>query len=135
MMAALGLKDDYQQDGRVVSQFLDTSAVSQTMQQNHETLLRLGAVYKQVMASFGQFSHDTLVASTRALAATDANTYTTIENQIMSLTNQRNSLASEIRSVLYNAAFNNQAASEQQLESLIARATRLLARSGALAAG
>src|SRR5438132_12410933 len=87
------------------------------------------------MASFGQFSHDTLVASTRALAATDANTYTSIENQIMSLTNQRDRLASEIRNVLYNAAFNNQSASEQQMESLIARANALLALSGALAAG
>ena len=135
MMAALGLNDDYQQDGRVVSQFLETGAVSQAMRQGNETLLRLGAAYKQIMASFGQFSHDTLVASTRALAATDANTYTSIENQIMSLTNQRDRLASEIRNVLYNAAFNNQSASEQQMESLIARANALLARSGALAAG
>ena len=135
MMAVLGLQDDYQQDGRVVSQFLDTGAISRAMRKHHETLLRLGDAYKQVMASFGQFSHDTLLASTRALATTDNSTYTSIENQITSLTDQRNDLASQMQNVLYNAAFKNQSASEQRMKSLIAQANSLLAQSGELAAG
>ena len=135
MLAVLGLQDDYQQDGRVVGQFLDTQAISPAMRKHHETLLRLGSAYKQVMASFGQFSHDTLVASTWALATTDDSIYTSIEDQITSLTNRRNALASQMRDVLNNAAFMNQASSEEQMKSLINQANSLLAESGALAAG
>jgi hypothetical protein len=135
MLAVLGLRDDYQQDGRVVSQFLDTQAVSPVMQQNRETLLRLGDTYKQIMASFGQFSHDTLVASTRAVGSTDPDTYASIEEEITSLTDQRNDLASQMRDVLNKAAFENQATSEQQMTNMIAQGNSLLAQAAALAAG
>ena len=60
-----------------------------------ETLLRLGAVYKQLTASFGSFAMYTLVASTKALASgssTDDSTYTTIEGKIADLTTQRDAL-------------------------------------------
>ena len=135
MMAVLGLQDDYQQDGRVVTQFLNEKALSKGLRKHEETLVRLGTVYKQVMASFGQFSHDTLVASTRALSSNSAGdtTYTSIENRITSLTDQRNTLAAEIRGVLFNAEFKNQAASEHEMKGLIAQANSLLEQAQDLA--
>ena len=76
----LGLKDDYQTDGRAVVEPLFDWAVPQTLRAHRETLLRLGEVYKQLTASFGSFAMYTLVASTKALASgssTDDSTYTT----------------------------------------------------------
>ena len=85
MMTLLGLKDDYQTDGRAVVEPLFDWAVPQTLRAHRETLLRLGEVYKQLTASFGSFAMYTLVASTKALASgssADDSTYTTIEAAI-----------------------------------------------------
>jgi hypothetical protein len=78
---------------------------------------------------------DILKASTRALASNDSGdaTYTSIENQIASLTTQRDALAGQIKSALSGAAFNGQALSEQQATSLIAQATSLIAQAHTLA--
>jgi hypothetical protein len=68
----------------------------------------LGAVYKQITAPFGAFAHDALVASTRALAsgsATDDSAYAATEARIAELTQRRDALVAQIRTVLNDAAF------------------------------
>src|SRR3954447_5706512 len=82
MLSLLGLKDDYVSDGRVVTEFLKGNATGKSLDAHHETLERLGALYKQVNASFGEFSLNTLCASTRALASNtlDDSTYANTEN-------------------------------------------------------
>jgi hypothetical protein len=136
MLTLLGLHDDYGHDGRAVVEPLYAWAVPQTLQAHRETLLRLGAVYKQLNAAFGSFAMDTLKASTKALAsgsATDDSTYTAIENQIASLTSQRNTLASTIKGALSAAAFDGQALDEQQAKGWIDQAQSLIDQAHALA--
>lgn len=132
MMALLGLHDDYVQDGRVLIEALDTKATPQTLIAHEETVRRLGDVYEQLNASFGQFSMDTLTASTKALKSTDDSYYNSIENSIQSLTNQRNMVASQIRTTLNSATFDGQALNEQQAKQLISQAQSLLDQASAL---
>jgi hypothetical protein len=137
MLALLGLKDDYVHDGRVVTELMQSSAVPSSLRAHHETVLELGTVYKQLNASFGSFAMDTLVASTRGLASNDAGdaTYTSIENQIQSLTGQRDALATQMKGALDAAAFNDQAINEQQAKQLIDQAQALLDQAHSLAVG
>jgi hypothetical protein len=134
ILTLLGLRDDYQSDGRVLIEALDTSATPQSLIAHRETVRRLGAIYEQVNASFGQFSMDTLVASTRALKSTDETVYSSIEGSIASLTTQRDALASQIKVALSSAAFDGQALNEQQAKAWIAQAQSLLDQAQALAA-
>ncbi|MFL5801136.1 MAG: hypothetical protein ACJ8CR_05265 [Roseiflexaceae bacterium] len=135
MLTLLGLHDDYIHDGRAVVELLYDWAVPQTLRAHRETLLRLGAVYKQLNASFGQFSMDTLTASTKALksgSAVDDQTYTSIEGEIQSLTAERDALASQIKAQLGAAVFGGQAINEQQAKDLIDQSEALLERAHAL---
>ena len=136
MLTLLGLKDDYQTDGRAVVEPLFDWAVPRTLRAHRETLLRLDATYKQLMAPFGAFGMNTLKASTTALASgssTDDSTYTRIEGQIKDLTDARNALATEIRTGLNAAEFSGQALNEQVAKGWIARGEDLLSRAAALA--
>ena len=138
MLGLLGLRDDYIHDGRVIVEPLHAAAVPASLRAHRETLLRLGAVYKQLNAPFGQFSSATLLASTRALTSgggTDDGTYTTIENAIASLTAAREVLAGQIRAALEDAAFAGQALNEQQAKGYIEAAETLIRQAAALAAG
>ncbi len=135
MLTLLGLKDDYGHDGRAVVEPLFDWAVPQTLIAHRETLLRLGAVYKQLNASFGEFAMDTLAASTKALesnAAGDA-TYISLESSIASLTGQRDTLAAQIKAALDAAAFDGQALNEQQAKGWIDQAHDLITQADALA--
>jgi len=138
VLTLLGLHDDYQTDGRAVTQIAREDALPVSLRVHHPSLERLGDVYKQLMASFGSFSMDTLTASTRALASgssSDDSTYTTIEGQISSLTDQRNDLAADIRTGLNQAEFGGRNLSENQIRAWIASANDLLAQADALANG
>src|SRR3989454_12460866 len=106
MRALLGLANDTEPAGRAVVEPLFAWAVSQALVAHRETLLRLGAIYKQLNAPFGQFGRNTLRASTRALASgssADDSVYTAAENAITTLTAQRDALALEIRHALNGA--------------------------------
>jgi len=133
MMTLLGLHDDYVMDGRVLIEALETQATPQALIAHRETLRRLGDVYEQVNAPFGQFADDTLTASTAAIKSTDDATYGFIEGKIESLTSQRDALAAQIRSALNAAAFDDQALNEQQAKDWIAQAKSLIDQAHALA--
>ena len=135
ILTLVGLKDDYIQDGRVLSEALDGWAIPSAVKKGGQ-YVPLAQVYKQINAPFGAFAMDTLKASTRALASNDAGdaTYTTIEGQIQSLTAQRDTLATQIKSALAGAAFNGQELNQQQTDSFIAQAQSLLNQAHALAA-
>jgi hypothetical protein len=137
MMTLLGLKDDYQTDGRAIVQPLFDWAVPQTLRAHRETLLRLGDAYKQLTASFGEFAMQTLIASTKALAsgsAADDAKYTLVEHQISDLTDARNTLMAQIRTGLNDAEFSGQALNEQQAKDWISQAQKLISDAAALAA-
>jgi hypothetical protein len=129
MLDLLGLQDTYLHDGRVLIDQLHTWAVPETLRAHRETLRRLGEVYKQLNAPFGTFGMDTLVASTEAVksgSAADDSTYTSLEDQIATLTTQRDALASQIRAALNAAASGESAIDEQQAKAWIRQAEDLL---------
>jgi len=91
-------------------------------------------MYKQLNAPFGEFAMSTLKASTLALASNDAgdSTYSSIEGQIQSLTDQRNDLAAQMKAALTGAEFNGQAIGQEQAQALIAQGQALLDQASAL---
>jgi hypothetical protein len=137
MLSLLGLKDTYVHDGRVLIDQLNAQAVAQTLVAHRETVRRLGEAYKQLNAPFGEFGMSALVASTKAVksgSASDDSTYTSLENSLSALTDERNTLAVKIRAALDGAAFSNEALNEQQAKQYIDDAQSLIARAVALAA-
>jgi len=136
LLTLLGLKDDYQTDGRAVTEIASENALPVSLRVHHPSLERLGDSYKQLMASFGSFSMDTLVASTRALAsnAPGDQTYTDTESAIEALTNQRNTLAADIRAGFNQAQFDGVNLSENQIKAWTGASNDLLAQAHALAA-
>jgi hypothetical protein len=135
MLLLLGLKDDYGHDGPVLTEGVEKSALPNTLFQHSKTTTALRNAYEQVNAPFGQFSLDTLTASTRAIKSTDESVYESIEGSIGDLTDQRNELASEIKAAFDGAAFDGQEIKEKQAKDWIERAQSLLDQAAALAAG
>jgi hypothetical protein len=131
-----GLKDDYVHDGRVLVETLNKSVLPQALVSHGSTVGQLLTVYEQLNAPFGQFGLDLLTASTRALASgtsgSDA-TYTSIENSIQSLTNQRNDLANKIKTALGAATFDGQALKQADVKTWISQAQALIQQAHALA--
>ncbi len=133
MLALLGLKDDYVSDGRVVTEFLKGNAGPK----HQQTLEELGALYKQLNASFGTFSMSTLCASTGALASNTANdtTYVSTESALQALGAQRDALAGQIRAALWDAEFNGAKLDQNLVKSWIAIGEGYLDQATALCGG
>ncbi|HEV2461382.1 MAG TPA: hypothetical protein VGS80_23765, partial [Ktedonobacterales bacterium] len=130
VLSLVGLKDDYAHDGRVLLEDIAGGALPLSLRQYHGTLIRLGAVYKQLNASVGQFALDTLHISTVALESNTSgdSTYSTLENELISFGSQRDGLASQMIAMLENAAFGGQSIDQQQAMNLINQAQALLAQ-------
>ena len=91
IMYLTGLRDDYEHDGRVITQILThpNSALSAP------GVTRLGECYKQLNSSVGDFGAATLVASTNAIESTSAgdSTFTSVDSQLRGLEVARDHLA------------------------------------------
>ena len=135
LLTMLGLKDDYNTDGRAITQIADENALPVSLRVHHPSLERLADSYKQLMASFGSFSMDTLAASTRALSSNSAGdqTYTDTENAISALTDRRNALAAEIRAGFNSAEFDGVKLDENQIKAWTRAADDLLTQASDLA--
>ncbi len=103
MMYLTGLRDDYEHDGRVITQILTdpNSALRKP------DVTRLGECYKQLNSSVGDFGAATLVASTNAIESTSAgdSTFTSVDSQLRGLEVARDHLAGLIKGELEAAAF------------------------------
>jgi len=139
MLALAGLSDDYTPDGRVISEFLRKRALPHAMREHAAALTHLGVVYKEINAPFGPLSFDVLSASTKALASgaldpSDA-TYNAISDRITSLTNDRDALAAQMRTVLNNAAFGGPVPTTSQIYDLANQGNTVLTRANQLGVG
>ena len=127
ILSLVGLKDDYAHDGRVLFEALDDEAVPHSLRAHQDVLSELAAAYKAINAPLGPLGLNTLTGiSTTALASNDA-TYTILESQINSITEQRNKIAGQMIEMLENAAFNKQPIDEAKAQQLIDQANDLLA--------
>jgi hypothetical protein len=132
----VGLTDGYGHDGFVLTQALDKKALPNSLFQHQKRTEQLGQVYEQLNASFGQFSHDVLAASTKALAggsSTDDSQYTAIEAHLSDLTARRDALAAQIKAAFDGMAFSGQNVPDSQEQSWISQARSILAEADALA--
>jgi hypothetical protein len=135
LLTLLGLKDDYETDGRTVTQIAKENALPVSLRVHRPSLERLADSYKQLMASFGSFSMDTLIASTRGMASNSAGdqTYIDTKNAIESLTSRRDALAAEIRTGFNQAQFDGVKLSENQIKAWTRASNDLLAQAHDLA--
>ncbi len=136
LMMLTGLTDDYQHDGRVITELLDESALPGSLKTHKGTLEALGQVYKQINAPFGQLAKNTLQISTYAITSNtpgDA-VYNRLENLITATTVVRDVLASQIKQIVEGAEFGNQPVNELQATGLIVEGDVLLQLSNACVA-
>jgi hypothetical protein len=104
LMYLAGLQDDYQPDGRVISEVL--AKPSSTI--GSPAVTALGQCYKQLDSSVGQFGTSTLQASTRALESTSPGdrVYTSTERALTLLDRARDFVAGRIKASLQAAEFS-----------------------------
>jgi hypothetical protein len=105
VMYLLGLKDDYEHDGRVITQVLThpNAALS------GPGVTALGVCYKQLNSSVGQFGTATLQAATKAIESNSPgdSQYLAADKALVSLDVARDQLAGQIKDDLEAAAFQN----------------------------
>jgi hypothetical protein len=105
MMYLLGLTDDYEHDGRVITQILTSTnnALSPGV------VTSLGNCYKQLNSSVGTFGTATLKFATQGIESTSPgdSTYLATDQALAALNQSRDQLAGMIKQGLENAAFQN----------------------------
>ncbi len=135
MMYLLGLTDDYQHDGRVILEMLDSNALSHSLSLHSPTLLELGQIYKQINAPFGSLAESTLTVSTYAILSKseDDEIYRNLEKHMASWTAQRDRLAGKMKQLLAGAQFSNMAINDHHAKELIDSGLELLEEARACA--
>ncbi|HZE29560.1 MAG TPA: hypothetical protein VE055_05640, partial [Gaiellaceae bacterium] len=91
----------------------------------------LESAYEQLNASFGEYSANTLRASTKALEGSDSD-YSTFTADMANLEPQREDLAKTIRNALFDAAFNGGTISDAQATIWINQANGYISQAAAL---
>jgi hypothetical protein len=125
LMALLGLKDDYVHEGRVVAEWMHQNALPDGIRDRLENFIELAQVFKQLDAPKGQLGRASLVWSNRSVTGTDK-TYARYLNRIGEITEERNEIASRIKTVLNNAEFHDQPVDEGAEDGLGHRAKALI---------
>ncbi len=128
ILALTGLHDDYASDGRVLVEALNGDELAGSLRKNRDTFVELAQVYKQINAPVGELGLSTLARSTKALQGDDA-TYATIENQLIALNTQRDTIAGQMIAMLNAAAFDGKSINEEHARDLIRQAENLLGHS------
>jgi hypothetical protein len=136
MLAALGLRDDYRPDGRVLTEVLARSALAPSARLHYPLLVRLGQAYTQIEAPVGPFGLHTLRASTRALVSRSPGdrAYASIERQLAGLGTRRDRVGAQMRDLLLGAEFGDRPINAGQATALIRAAHVLLKEAASLAA-
>jgi hypothetical protein len=124
-----GLKDDYEHDGRVITEIL--TAPNRALAA--PGVASLGACYKQLNSSVGQFGAFTLHASTAAVeSSTPGDTeYRTVDAALTGLDKLRDSLALRVKGELEAAAFGDQPIVGAAGQTIVCKS--LISAAGALA--
>ncbi|HZC39519.1 MAG TPA: hypothetical protein VE343_02525, partial [Streptosporangiaceae bacterium] len=131
MLYLTGLRDDYQTDGRVISQVLARPAPALAA----PATVALGDCYKQLNSSVGEFGTATLQASTKAIESNSPGdaTYQSTTQALTGLERARDALTGKIKVELAAAAQNKAvtgaASQTATCQSLISSAKKLAAAS------
>lgn len=128
MLSLLGLKDDYQHEGRTLAETFTGWAQPSAVKQS-ANFVALAQILKDLSALLGPFGLASLHASTVAMesgSAADDSNYSSIENQLASYAGQRDALVAQIVPLLEEAEFNGTPVPEATAASLIQQAQNLL---------
>src|ERR1700686_652316 len=117
MLALLGLKDSYVHDGRVLSEWIEQRSLPPAIRQKRENFVELAEIYKQLNAPLGELGRASLIYANRSVTGVDK-VYARYLMKVSDITNERNGLASEIKTVLNAAAFGNQPVDEDSEDGL-----------------
>jgi len=137
MLALLGLKDDYQHEGRALTEKF-TGWARPFAAKKGGNFVALAQILKQISAPLGPLGVASVHASTVAMESGDANSdalYTSIENQLASFAAQRDALVAQILPLLEAAEFNDTVIPDATADSLIRQAKSLLSSVEAYASG
>jgi hypothetical protein len=137
MLTLLGLKDDYQHDGRALTEKFTGWARPAAVNKGG-TFLALAQTLKQINAPLGPLGVASVHASTVAMESGDANGdafYTSIESRLSSFTDQRDALVARILPLLEAAELNGTPIPEATANSLIQQGQALLASVQAYSSG
>jgi hypothetical protein len=129
LLYLVGLHDDYQSDGHVITEALANP--SESLQATDA----LAKGYDQINSSVGQLATDTLIADSKALASgssSDDSAYETEQAALTQLADDRDAAAAKIKKQLSNAAIGI-TPSHGQLTSSLALVKSLLIRADNLA--
>jgi len=129
MLYLLGLKDDYQSDGHVITQALAN------VPRGLAAVEELAAAYDQLESSVGQFGTDTLIADTKALASGSGSAdsaYQAEQATLRKLADDRDRVATKVKHVLTVAA-HSQGLRHGEVRTDLALIRNLLQRADALA--
>jgi hypothetical protein len=129
MLNLLGLKDDYESDGHVITQAV------QKVPHALEATEELAAGYDQIESSVGQFATDTLIADTRALASGSSSDDTAYQDEQITLgqlADDRDAAVAKIKKVLNDAAAGHEP-KHGEVQQDLALVNDLLQRADALA--
>jgi hypothetical protein len=125
MMLLLGLQDDYTHDGRALVEDLRENALPIAVRRSALGFTLLASEYKQITAPVGKLGLASLAVSTAALTGDDP-TYDKLENRLITINNQRDTLAAKMIKQLEDAEFNNKPVNLFSVLQLVFEAESLL---------
>jgi hypothetical protein len=137
ILTLAGLHDDYEHDGRVLVEALNSSAIPSAIGGTLSTAETLAAVYKNLESPFGELALQSLIISTNALQsnASGDTTYVTLETDLASWTSQRNAIGQQMKAILDDAAFHGKPINVSQARVLIKKGRALLQKVSTCAGG
>jgi hypothetical protein len=111
----------------VLLEVLDASTTPKSLTKHRGVIIQLAQVYKQISAPFGDLAQTVLRGiSTPALESTNAATYASLEDLISGLNDVRDTIALQMRKMLYDAAFNGQEIDVHEAQALIEQGNSLI---------
>jgi hypothetical protein len=137
ILALAGLRDDYEHDGRVLVEALNSNAVPPALEVNLSTAEALAGVYKNLESPFGQLAQRSLIVSTNALQSNTSGdaTYIALETDLASWTKQRDAIGDQMKAILNDAAFHGRPINVSQAHNLIKKGRALLHKVSVCAGG
>jgi len=105
ILSLSGLKDDYQHQGRVLFEVMNTTSVPPGVLVNENQAMQLAQVYKQIEAPVGELGLNSLIISTCAEASPDDGVFSQREANLAAFTNRRDAIGNEIATRLEGAEF------------------------------
>ena len=135
-LSLVGLKDDYQPDGRVIFEVLTPKGMPEGLERHRAALTNLAHAYKQLNGAVGAFGLASLsVANTAATSDTPGDAqFADLEQQLTQLTNRRNGVARQMINLLNGAAFRERDFSADEANDVTQRANELIGQMEDLAA-